>query len=274
MDIFAGLILDKEDRVNKRTKPLILVTNDDGINAKGLKALIDVVKPLGKLVVVAPEDSNSGMSHAITVKIPIRVSHISDNGDVSLYRCSGTPVDCVKVAINQLLDRKPDLLVAGINHGSNAGISVVYSGTMAAAIEGCINDITSLGLSLMDHSKNADFTLASRYAKKIITNVLNKKIPENTCLNVNFPVFPIDEIKGVKICRQTRGVWKEEYDKRQDPRNRNYYWLTGQFINFESDNEDTDEWALRNKYISIVPVKVDFTSYETIDRLKKWDFDL
>ena len=260
--------------VKEKTVPLILITNDDGVQAKGLKTLVDIVKPLGEVMVVAPTESRSGMSHAITVKHPIRVKKLKEEPNFTMLCCNGTPVDCVKLALNTLLDRKPDLILSGINHGSNSSASILYSGTMAAALEGCLNGIPSIGFSLLDYSPDAEFKGTVRYISEIINKALASGIPTGTCLNVNFPVIPIEEIKGVKICKQTRGVWKEEFDKRQDPRNRNYYWLTGQFINFESDDEDTDEWALRNKYISIVPVKVDFTSYEAIDRLKKWDFEL
>ena len=264
----------KEVKLKKEKEPLILITNDDGISAKGLKSLINVLKSFGKLMVVAPEYQCSGTSHAITVKVPLRVNKVSENRNIIIYSCSGTPVDCVKLALNQLLERKPDLLISGINHGSNASISVVYSGTMAAAIEGCINKVPSVGLSLIDHSKDADFTLACKYSKKIAENILKNSLPAETCLNVNFPVVSLDEVKGVKICRQTKGFWKEEFEKKTDPNKRPYYWLTGNFVNFESEAKETDEWALRNKYVSIVPVQVDFTSYKAIEDLKKWNFEL
>ncbi len=256
----------------KEYKPLILVTNDDGVESKGLGELIDVIVGFGEVVVVAPRESQSGMSHAITIKDPIRVILVREEENLKVYSCTGTPVDCIKIAINQLLNRKPDLLVSGINHGSNASVSVVYSGTMAAAIEGGINKINSIGLSLSDNSKDADFTAAKFYSKQIIEQVLLNNLEKGTCLNVNIPAGKKEIIKGIKICRQTDGNWQEEYDKRTDPKNREYYWLTGYFNNFEPDAEDTDEWALKNNYVSIVPIQVDFTSFSQLDRLKKWDF--
>jgi len=253
----------------KEYKPLILVTNDDGVGAKGLSELIDVIAGFGEVVVVAPMESQSGMSHAITIKDPIRVTLVREEKNLKVYSCTGTPVDCIKIAINQLLNRKPDLLVSGINHGSNASVSVVYSGTMAAAIEGGINKINSIGLSLSDFSEDADFAAAKFYSKRIIEQVLMNNLEKGTCLNVNIPAGKKEIIKGIKICRQTDGYWQEEYDKRTDPQNREYYWLTGYFNNFEPDAEDTDEWALKNNYVSIVPIQVDFTSFSQLDRLRK-----
>jgi len=256
------------------SRPLILVTNDDGVHAKGIAALIEIVKPFGDVVVMAPLHGNSGMSHAITVKVPIRFKKLQDQENVVIYGCTGTPVDSVKLAISQVLHRKPELLVSGINHGSNASISVIYSGTMGAVIEGCINEIQSIGFSLLDFSSNADFSSTIDFGRKIVQNVLEHKLPEHTCLNVNFPAIPKEEIKGVRICRQAKGVWKEEFDKRIDPRNGEYFWLTGYFENGDNGSDDTDEWALANNYISIVPVKVDFTAYEQIEYFKKWNYEI
>jgi 5'-nucleotidase len=190
-----------------------------------------------------------------------------------MYSCNGTPVDCIKLALNKLLNRMPDMILAGINHGSNSSSSVVYSGTMAAAIEGCLNGIPSVGFSLLDFSPDAEFKGVVGYADAIIENVIHKGLPEGTCLNVNFPVNHTNEIKGVKICRQNKGVWREEFDQRTDPQNRDYYWLTGEYINLEPEAGDTDEWALKNGYVSVVPVQVDFTSYESLVYLKSWEYD-
>ncbi|HBX51441.1 MAG: 5'/3'-nucleotidase SurE [Bacteroidetes bacterium RIFOXYA12_FULL_35_11] len=250
---------------------LILVSNDDGYDALGIEALIDVAKEFGRIVAVAPVEGRSGMSHAISIKNPLRLNKLWEKENVSMYSCSGTPVDSVKLALDQVLDRKPDLLVSGINHGSNASISIIYSGTMGAALEGCINGIPSIGFSVLDHSRNADFTLAKKYARVIIEKVLQNGLPENVGLNVNFPVIPENEFKGIKICMQTTGVWKEEFDKRKDPSKQDYYWLTGFFKNHEPENETTDEWALTHNYASVVPVKVDFTSYPAIEILKSWN---
>lgn len=252
-------------------KPLILITNDDGINAKGISALIEIAKPFGDVIVVAPQGSQSGMSSAITVKIPLHLKTINSSNGISKLVSSGTPVDCVKLALNQVLDHKPDLLLSGINHGSNSSISVVYSGTMGAAIEGSLNGIPSIGFSLTDFSPDADFSIVEKYAPKIIENVLANGLPEYTCLNVNFPAIEVENAKGIKICRQTKGRWQAEFDKRTDPHKRDYYWLTGNFKNYEPDAEDTDEWALKNSYVSIVPVKIDFTNYDAFNHLKKWN---
>jgi 5'-nucleotidase len=259
--------------VKKDQEKLFLVTNDDGIHARGIKVLTEIVRKLGKVYVVAPQESQSGMSHAITVKTPIRIRKVLHEEGCFIYSCNGTPVDCVKLALNKLLDRRPDMIIAGINHGSNSSASIVYSGTMAAAIEGCINGIPSIGLSLLDYSPDADFSGIVKHVNKIIIKALEHGIPQDTCLNVNFPVNHSGEIKGIKICRQTKGVWVEEFDQRTDPQNRTYFWLTGDFHNLEPDAKDTDEWALHHNYISIVPVHPDFTSYAAMPHLKKWKFN-
>jgi 5'-nucleotidase len=254
--------------LKKNNKPLILVTNDDGVNAPGLKVLIDVARKLGEVVAIAPDEGRSGMSHAITIKYPLRINKIREEEDFNFYSCSGTPADCVKIAVNHLLDRKPDLLLSGINHGSNSSISVVYSGTMAAAIEGGLHGIPSVGLSITDFSSNPDFSGCILYGNEIIKKTLLGGMPRGSCLNINFPSFPADEIKGIKICRQARGLWIEEFDKRMDPRRREYFWLTGYFENYEPEAEDTDEWALKNKFVSIVPVKIDFTDLNAVEELR------
>ena len=250
-------------------KPLILVTNDDGVLAGGLKALIEVASEFGDVIVVAPDDSQSGMSHAITIKQPVRIDSKEEKEGLKIYSCSGTPVDCVKLALNQLLDRKPDLLLSGINHGSNASVSVLYSGTMAAAIEGGVNGIHSIGFSLLDYSQDADFTLSKDISRRVIKEVMKNGIPTEICLNVNIPVVSKGSLNGIKICRQTKGFWKEEFVKRTDPFNRDYYWLTGHFNNNEPDAKDTDEWALKNNYASIVPIRVDYTCFDYIQELEK-----
>lgn len=260
--------------MENRKKPVILVTNDDGYRAKGIHALIEAVQPFGHVVVVAPSQPQSGMSHAITVNLPLRMEKVEEKENLEFYVVSGTPVDCVKLANNQLFrDHKPDLLVSGINHGANSSSSVVYSGTMAAAIEGCLYHIPSIGFSLLDFSRHPDFSASIRYTRMIVKNALETGIQLNTCLNVNIPKLSFDEIKGVRVCRQNKGVWREEFDKRLDPNDREYYWLTGEFYNLEPDAEDTDEWALHHKYISIVPVQVDLTAYKSIDQLKSWQFE-
>lgn len=254
--------------MKNNNKPLILVTNDDGVNAPGIKVLIEMARKFGDVVAIAPDEGRSGMSHAITIKYPLRVNKIREEEGFTFYSCNGTPADCVKLALNHLLDRKPDMLLSGINHGSNSSISVVYSGTMAAAIEGGLHGIPSIGLSITDFSSNPDFSACKLYGNKIIKKTILTGMPEGVCLNVNFPGFPVDDIRGIKICRQARGLWIEEFDKRIDPRRREYFWLTGYFENYEPDAEDTDEWALKNKFVSIVPVKIDFSDLNAMEKLK------
>lgn len=257
--------------MEKESQKLILVTNDDGLNSKGIAALVEAMKPLGEVIVAAPKEPQSGMSQAITVKHPLRVKKSTLNDCVS-YSINGTPTDCVKLAFNQLLPRKPDLLVSGINHGSNSSSSVLYSGTMGVALEGCINGIPSIGFSNTNYHHDVNMEVATKYARTIAKKVLSEGLPKYTCLNVNIPDVDADLIQGIKICRQTIGFWQEEFDKRVDPMGRDYYWLTGQFLNTEPEAEETDEWAIKNNYIAIVPIKIDMTCYTTADLLKNWKF--
>ncbi len=252
---------------------LILISNDDGIASKGLQSLIAVAREFGRVVVVAPAEAMSGMSHAITIKTPLRSRKVKEEEGLQIYSCQGTPVDCVKLAINQLLDRRPDMVLSGINHGSNSSSSIVYSGTMAAAMEGCINLIPSAGFSLLDYDPEADFTTAQKVVKKVVYNMLENGMPENVCLNVNIPAVPFEKLSGIKICRQTKGYWKEEFVKRVDPNNGEYFWLTGSYFNQETEAQDTDEFALRHNFASIVPIQVDMTAYEMIHQLKKWNLN-
>lgn len=252
---------------DKNTKPFIILTNDDGYLAPGLNKLIELVKPLGEILVVAPEKGASGMSHAITMATPMRIELVEKSENITIYKVNGTPADCVKLALNQLTNRKPDLLISGINHGTNSSISVIYSGTMGGALEGCLNGIPSIGLSLDDHSKNADFSASIKFSLPIITEILRNGLPNNTALNINFPKCSESELKGMKVCRQAKGNWQEEYDKRKDPHGGTYYWLTGHFQNLDNGSNDTDIWALSNNYASIVPVNTDFTNHEAIKTL-------
>lgn len=255
-------------------RPLILISNDDGINAKGIAALVDVAKQLGRVVVVAPEQGQSGMSHAITSAIPIRLRHVKEEENVSWYAVSGTPADCIKLAFYEVLKRKPDLVLSGINHGSNASVAVIYSGTIGAAVEGTLYGVPSIGFSLLDHSPNADFTAAKRWFAPIIKKVIEKGLPHFTLLNVNIPNIPSETIKGYAHCRVTHGMWSEEYEKRTDPQGKSYYWLTGYFHNDEPSATDTDEWALANGYVSVVPVYVDWTNRAFLDQMKQeWCFE-
>jgi 5'-nucleotidase len=263
---------------NKR-KPLILVTNDDGITAPGLHALADTMKQLGDVVVVAPDSPQSGMGHAITLNHPLRLERVEITEGLYGYQCSGTPVDCVKIAIDKIIKGKPDLCVSGINHGSNSSVNVIYSGTMSAAVEGAIEGINSIGFSYLNYSYEANLAAAKHYAKIIARNVLRNGLPQGTLLNVNIPSLPLqksssakDFIRGVKICRQANAKWEEEFDERTDPNHRKYYWLTGKFKNYDK-GEDTDVWALNHGYVSIVPVQFDLTAHHAIPFLNKFHFD-
>jgi len=250
-------------------KPLILVTNDDGITAPGLRNLIDVMNELGDVVVVAPDGPQSGMGHAVTINNTIYCNKIVvDEGPQEEYKSSGTPADCVKLAVSEVLDRKPDLCVSGINHGSNSSINVIYSGTMSAAVEAGVEGIPAIGFSLLDYSWNANFKPLKPYIKKIAENVLENGLPDGVVLNVNFPKE--NAFKGIKVCRQARANWVEEFDRRINPQGKVYYWLTGKFVNMDEGN-DTDEWALENNYISVVPVQFDLTAHHFIKNLHNWD---
>ena len=252
-------------------RPLILISNDDGITAPGILATVEVMKKLGNVVVVAPDSPQSGMGHAITINKPLRLVKNNQFGpEVESYHCSGTPADCVKIAVDKVLHRKPDLLVSGVNHGSNSSINVIYSGTMSAAMEGAIEGITAIGFSLTDFSWDADFTATKVFMEKITKNVIQNGLPTDTLLSVNIPNIPLEDIKGVKVCRQAKAKWVEEFDQRRDPYGRDYYWLTGKFTNMDK-GEDTDEWALANGFVSMVPVQFDLTAHHAIPTLNSWD---
>lgn len=252
----------------KKDQPVILVTNDDGITAPGIRNLVEAAKGLGKVVVVAPDKAQSGMGHAITIGSPLRMEKVNLFDDIEAWQVSGTPVDCVKLAVDKILHRKPDICISGINHGANHSINVIYSGTMSAAMEASIESIPSIGFSLLDYRFEADFTAAAFYANQIIRTVLSKKLDKHLLLNVNIPSVPLQEIKGIKICKQAYAKYKEEFDERLDPHGKKYYWLTGEFINFDKD-KDTDVWALQHNYISVVPVQFDLTNYTLKDILEK-----
>ena len=246
-------------------KPLILVTNDDGITAPGIRYLIDIMQELGEVVVVAPDSPQSGKGHAVTLDATMYCDPMpSHNGATREYAC-------VKIAKHEVLNgRLPDLCVSGINHGSNASINVIYSGTMSAAIEAGTEDIPAIGFSLLDHTWNADFSQARAYIKRIAEKVLANGLPKGTVLNVNIPNLRQEEIKGVKICRQARSRWIERFDKRVNPQGRVYYWMTGTFVN-QDEGTDTDQWALENGYISVVPIQFDLTAYNSLEHFKQWD---
>lgn len=249
-------------------RPLILIVNDDGITAPGIKALKEVAEKIGDIIIVAPDSPQSGMGHAITLNKPLRLHESKVFNNTRAYECSGTPVDCVKIAVNKILKRKPDLCISGINHGSNSSINIIYSGTMSAAVEAALEDIPSIGFSLLDYNWEANFSEAKKYVEIIIKQVLDNKLEKNTLLNVNIPAKSDEPIKGIKICKQAKANWEEKFDERKDPFDRPYYWLTGEFVN-KDKSEDTDEWALENNYVSIVPVQYDLTSYKGIDFINK-----
>jgi 5'-nucleotidase len=252
-----------------KKKPLILVTNDDGVDARGINRLIEGIRTLGEIVVIAPDGARSGMSSAITSIFPIRLNLVKKENDLTIYSCTGTPVDCVKLGLNEVLKRKPDLLLAGINHGSNAAICVFYSGTIGATFEGCIWGIPSVGISLCDHSPEADFTQAVRYGEVIAEKILENGLPKGICLNMNVPKG--DEVKGLKVCTQTKGYWAKEFQQAQDQTGKIVYWLTGEFANEEPDNEQSDEWALDQGYAAVVPLQIDLTAHHFLKEIKKWE---
>jgi 5'-nucleotidase len=251
-------------------KPLILISNDDGITAPGIRVLVECMKTLGQVVVVAPDSPQSGMGHAITINESLRLEKSDYFGDeVLAYQCSGTPADCVKLALDKVLDRRPDLLVSGINHGSNSSVNVIYSGTMSAAMEGAIDGLQAIGFSLCDYNVDADFSVAAEVVTKVASKVLEKKLPTDCLLNVNIPKVSKADLKGIKVCRQAKAKWVEEFDERIDPYGRKYFWLTGKFVDMDN-GEDTDEWALKNGYASVVPVQFDLTAHHAIGTLNNW----
>jgi 5'-nucleotidase len=259
-------------KAKKKDHPVILITNDDGITAPGIRNLVDAVKDLGKIVVVAPDKPQSGMGHAITIGHPLRLHAVQAFDGIEAYQCTGTPVDCVKLAVDKILHRKPDICLSGINHGANHSINVIYSGTMSAAVEAAIESIPSIGFSLLDYSIEADFSAAKIYARNIVNKMLNTKLDKHTILNVNFPAVETRLIKGVKLCRQAYAKYEEDFLERDDPHGRKYFWLTGEFVNFDK-GRDTDVWALKNNYVSIVPVQFDMTNYKLKTKLEKtWKF--
>ncbi|MCX6257346.1 MAG: 5'/3'-nucleotidase SurE [Bacteroidia bacterium] len=257
----------------KDNKPLILVTNDDGINAKGIDQLIQIARRFGDVLVVAPDRGRSATSHTVTVNTPVYFSKIKEETGLIIYQCSGTSVDCVKFALNELNDQVPDFILAGINHGTNAAISIAYSGTMGAVMEGCIHGIPSAGFSLDDHHPDADFTMVSDFTKKIIDKLISNGLPHGVCLNVNFPLIQAHEVKGIKICRQASSKWVEKFDFSEDEHGI-YFILAGDFYNFEPDAVDTDDWAMRHNYISIVPVEIDFTAHHAINSIKMFEYEV
>ena len=245
------------------------MTNDDGITAPGLRTQIAVMNTIGEVVVVSTDGPQSGMGHAVTINETLYCNEVRiDDGPQKEYKSTGTPADCIKLAVSELLDRKPDLCVSGINHGSNSSINVIYSGTMSAAVEAGVEGIPAIGFSLLDYSWNANFDPLKTYVKTLAENVLEHGLPDGVVLNVNFP--KVSTFEGIRVCRQARANWVEEFDRRTNPQGRVYYWLTGKFVNMDK-GEDTDEWALANNYISVVPVQFDLTAHHFIPNLNDWN---
>jgi 5'-nucleotidase len=251
-----------------KEKPVILITNDDGVTAPGIMNLVEAVKDLGKIIVVAPDKPQSGMGHAITIGQPLRLHKVNVFGEIEAYACTGTPVDCVKLAVDKILHRKPDLCLSGINHGANHSINVIYSGTMSAAVEAAIESIPSAGFSLLDYNIEADFTGARKYTRMVVEKMLATKLDKHTVFNVNIPSVPVELLNGLKICKQAYAKYEEDFVERTDPNGRKYYWLTGEFVNFDK-GKDTDVWALANNYVSVVPVQFDLTNYVLKTKLEK-----
>ena len=249
-------------------RPLILVSNDDGITAKGISELIKFLRPLGEIVVMAPDTPRSGTACSLTVKEPIHYQLLRKEVGLTVYKCSGTPTDCVKLAFHTVLERKPDLVIGGINHGDNSAVNVHYSGTMGVVMEGCLKGVPSVAFSLCSHEADADFEPAGEYIRDIVRKLLEKGLPPLTCLNVNIP--NTKELKGVRICQQSQGPWVNEWEHFAHREDTQYYWLTGEFQQTDTENEKSDRWALANDYIAITPTTVDMTAYELMDELQTW----
>jgi len=250
-------------------KPLILITNDDGIAAKGLESLVECMQKFGQVIVVAPDKPQSGMGHAITINHPLRMKRSKLYPEIEAYSTTGTPVDCVKLGIYEIAHRKPDLLVSGINHGANFSSNVLYSGTMSAAVEGAMENIPSIGFSLCDFDEDADFTGAMKIVDEVTALVLRNEFPKHVCLNVNIPKLPASEIKGIKICKQAAAFWDDRFEERKDPFGHSYYWMTGKFQEIEVE-KDTDLHFIQEGYATIVPTQFDMTAYAAINTLKNW----
>jgi len=250
-----------------KKKPVILVTNDDGITAKGIAALVGVAKRFGEVVVVAPDSPQSGMGHAITIGQPLRLKKSTIFKGIQAYECSGTPVDCVKLAVDKVIGKKPDLCLSGVNHGSNSSINIIYSGTMSAAMEAAIEGIPAVGFSFLDYGYDADFTLSKKVIDQVLKNMFSGKLPMQALYNVNIPKVSTQEYQGLKVCRQANAKWKENFVERKDPMGHKYYWLTGEFKNNDR-KKDTDEYALKNNFASVVPVQFDLTHYGLLNQIE------
>ena len=249
-------------------KPLILISNDDGYQAKGINELIRMVRDYGDVLVCAPDGPRSGQACAFSATVPLTLTLKHQESGVQIWACNGSPVDCVKMALAELCPRKPDLVIGGINHGDNASVNTHYSGTMGVTLEGCMKYIPSIAFSICDYRADADFTPLEPYIRKMTQQVLAEGLPQGVCMNVNFPV--VTTYKGVRICRMSRGTWLNEVTRCHHPRGYDYWWMVGQYQNDEPEAEDTDRWALDNGYVAITPTRVDVTAYEAMEELKKF----
>ena len=252
----------------ENNKPLILISNDDGVISKGISALIRFLRPLGDIVVMAPDSPRSGVGCAVSINEPVQYQQVRKDVGLSVYKCSGTPVDCIKLAFYTVLDRQPDIIIGGINHGDNSSVNVHYSGTMGAVIEGAIRGIPSVAFSLCDHDADADFDPAGPYIRDIVEKVLQRGLPANTCLNVNFP--KAKELKGVRICEQAKGIWVNEWESFAHRGDSKFFWMAGEFQQTDPENENSDRWALENGYVAITPTMVDMTARELMSDLQSW----
>ena len=251
-------------------RPLLLISNDDGYLAKGINCLVEMLSDLGDIIVCAPEDARSGFSCAFSVTAPLRLQCRAQRPGVEIWSCTGTPVDCVKMALAEIVPRTPDLVIGGINHGDNASVNAHYSGTMGVTLEGCMKYIPSVAFSLCDHREDADFEPLRPLIHEIIQRVLHEGLPLGVCLNVNFPLLEESGYKGVRVCRMAKGTWGQEVTKCHHPRGYDYWWMVGSYTNDEPEAEDTDNWALTHGYVAITPTQIDITAYQAMDKIKSW----
>lgn len=247
-------------------QPLILISNDDGYQAKGIRCLVDMLRDKGRIVVCAPEAARSGFSCAFSATTPLTLTLRERQGDnVEIWSSNGTPVDCVKLALSELLDRQPDIVIGGINHGDNGSVNTHYSGTMGVTLEGCMKYLPSVAFSLCTHDEDADFEPLRPYVRRFTDHVLQHGLPRGVCLNINFPVMK--QFQGVRLCRMAPGTWGQEITRCHHPRGYDYYWMVGHYQNDAPEAEDTDNWAVTHGYISITPTHIDVTAYEAFDQL-------
>ena len=251
-------------------RPLLLISNDDGYLAKGINCLVEMLSDLGDIIVCAPEDARSGFSCAFSATAPLRLQCRAQRPGVEIWSCTGTPVDCVKMALAEIVPRTPDLVIGGINHGDNASVNAHYSGTMGVTLEGCMKYIPSVAFSLCDHREDADFEPLRPLIHEIIQRVLHEGLPLGVCLNVNFPLLEESGYKGVRVCWMAKGTWGQEVTKCHHPRGYDYWWMVGSYTNDEPEAEDTDNWALTHGYVAITPTQIDITAYQAMDKIKSW----